>query len=546
MGRQATKIPARFGLLFCVFILASGPSEVHAQGGPGWSSVFEFGARPDGVTLNTKAIQEAIDARSSSGGGTVYFPPGTYLSGTIVLRSHVTLLLDAGAVLLGSPELKDYPVTIPAYRSYTDNYTERSLIYAENAENIAILGRGTVDGQGAAFKDRKTPEDPYKLRPYMIRFIQCRDVTVRDVTLRNSPMWVQHYLACDDVLIEGITVDSIVAGNNDGIDIDSCHRVRISNCDIRSGDDAIVLKATSDRACRDVTVTNSVLKSDCNAFKLGTESNGGFQNITFSNSTIYDTGLAAIALEMVDGGTLDQVLVDNIVIRNAGTAIFLRLGNRARPFLARGPGGSRGTWERREGLERPGMGSFRRVSLRNIQARGIDATGCSISGLPGHPIEEVSLENIRVTFAGGGKRELVDRAVPEVEEGYPEYKMFGMLPAYGFYVRHAAEVRFEQVEVDFETPDERPAFFFDDVGQLALVDVAGQLAAQAPALLLMKGVEGALISHCRPDRSIGTFLYVDKSRDISIMNNVFSNVREVFRAGAAMETNEVFLASNRE
>ena len=159
----------------------------------------------------------------------------------------------------------------------------------------------------------------------MIRMIQCSDVTVRDVTILDSPMWVQHYLACDDVLIDGITVRSHVANNNDGIDIDSCHRVRISNCDICSGDDALVLKATSDRACKDITVTNCVLSSYCNAFKLGTESNGGFHNIVLNNCSIYDTRLAAIALEMVDGGTLERVSVDNVVIQNAGTAIFMRL-----------------------------------------------------------------------------------------------------------------------------------------------------------------------------------------------------------------------------
>ncbi len=158
----------------------------------------------------------------------------------------------------------------------------------------------------------------------MIRMIECKDVTVRDITIVNSPMWVQHYIACDDLLIDGITVSSFVAGNNDGIDVDSCHRVRIANCDIYSGDDAIVLKATSARACKDVTVTNCVLSTHCNAFKLGTESNGGFQNITFSNSTVFDTRLSAVALEMVDGGLLERVTVNNIVLNNVGNAIFIR------------------------------------------------------------------------------------------------------------------------------------------------------------------------------------------------------------------------------
>ncbi len=284
-------------------------------------SVMDYDAKGDGIVLDTEAIQKAINDANKNGGGTVFIPAGKYLSGTIFFKSNVSLYLDAGSELLGSTNLDDYPVTICGYRSYTDNYTERSLIYAEKVENISILGMGTVNGQGAAFTHFQTKEDPgYKQRPYMLRFIECKNITVRDITIINSPMWVQHYLACEDVVIDGITVNSFVAGNNDGIDIDSCDKVRISNCNIDSGDDSIVLKATSDRPCKNVTITNCVLNSHTNAFKLGTESNGGFKNITFNNSIIQNTQLAAIALEMVDGGHLERVSVNNIAIENCGTA----------------------------------------------------------------------------------------------------------------------------------------------------------------------------------------------------------------------------------
>jgi hypothetical protein len=203
--------------------------------------IRDYGAEPDGETLCTQAIQEAVDHCAGSGGGVVYLPPGRWLSGTIVMKSGVTLQLDAGCTLLGSRDLAQYPPMVPAYRSYTDVYTDKSLIYAEKAERIAITGRGVIDGQGDAF------HGPYKVRPYMIRLIGCRDVVVEDVTLCNSPMWVQHYLACDDVRIDGVTVRSRVNLNNDGIDIDSCRRVLVTRCNIDSGDDAIVLKSTSDR-----------------------------------------------------------------------------------------------------------------------------------------------------------------------------------------------------------------------------------------------------------------------------------------------------------
>lgn len=420
---------------------------------PAKTAVFdvrEHGAAADGAALATKPIQAAIDACAAAGGGRVYFPPGRYLSGSLFLKTGVALDLEAGAILLGSKNLADYPSTVPAFRSYTDNYTEKSLIYAEKVENVAIVGRGKIDGQGAAFKG------PYKVRPYLIRMIECRNILIENVTIVNSPMWVQHYLACDDVVIRGIKVYSKVNANNDGIDIDCSQRVRISDCDISSGDDAIVLKATANRPCRDVAVANCTLSTLCNALKLGTESNGGFDNITVSNCTIYDTRLSGIAVEMVDGGALDRVSFSNIVMNKVGAPIFVRLGNRARPFLDNGP--------------KPGMGSLRNVSITNVQAIGADRTGCSITGLPGFPAENITLENIRLSFVGGGTAADAQRKIEEFPEKYPEYKMFGVLPAYGFYCRHARNVTFRNVETRFDAPDARPGLVRDDVEGLRLID----------------------------------------------------------------------------
>ena len=418
---------------------------------PARAGVRDFGAVGDGVRLDTAAIQKAIDACSAAGGGTLHFPAGRYLTGTIFLKSRVTLELEAGSVLLGSRKLADYPVTVPALRTYTDSYTDKSLIYAEKAEDIAIRGRGTIDGQGAAF------EGPYKVRPYTIRVIQCRNVSIEGVTIRDSPMWVQHYLDCDGVSIRDVTVRSRVNHNNDGIDIDGCRRVRISDCDIWSGDDAIVLKSTFAGLCRDVTVTNCVISSNCNALKLGTESNGGFENIVMSNCTVYDNRLAGIALEMVDGGTLDRVIVSNIVMNKVGAPIFMRLGNRARPYTENGP--------------RPGMGSFRNVIVSNVEATGCGPTGCALAGLPGHPIENVTVENVRLSFDGGGK--LRTDEVPEFPEKYPEFGMFGKLPAYGLYCRHARNLSLRNVRTSVAAADPRPALVCDDVKELELKGFTG-------------------------------------------------------------------------
>lgn len=415
--------------------------------------VRQRGAAADGSTPATKAIQVAVDACAAAGGGTVYFPPGRYLSGTIVLKSGVALELEAGAVLLGSANLADYPSHLAAFRSFTDSYTEKSLIYAEKVENIAIRGRGRIDGQGASFPQQA---HPYKLRPYLIRVIECRNILVEDVTIVNSPMWVQHYLASDDVVIRGIKVYSKVNHNNDGIDIDCSQRVRISDCDISSGDDAIVLKATANRPCRDVTVTNCTLNTNCNALKLGTESNGGFDNIAVSNCTIYDTRLAGIAVEMVDGGLLERVSFHNIVMKNTSCPIFVRLGNRARPFTEGGP--------------KPGMGRLRHVVISNVQAVGANNTGCSITGLPGHPVEDVTLDNVRLSFAGGGTPVDAQRKIEENADKYPEYRMFGTLPAYGFYCRHARNLTFRNVETRFDAPEARPGLVTEDVEGLRVID----------------------------------------------------------------------------
>lgn len=467
-------------MLLCLFTTA------FVFGAENIYDVRDYGARPDGKTLCTKSIQKAIDECAKQGGGTVYFPPGTFLSGTIYMKNNVMLRLDTGSTLLGSKNLKDYPPTVQAFRSYTDNYTDKSLIYGEKLQRIAITGNGTIDGQGRPFKG------PYKVRPYMIRIIECQNVLVKDVTIQNSPMWVQHYLACDDVLIDGITVRSRVNGNNDGIDIDSCYRVIISNCYVSSGDDAIVLKSTSARSCRDITVSNCVLSSHCNGLKMGTESNGGFQNIVITGCSIYDTRLAGIALEIVDGGTMDRVVVSNISMNGIGAPIFLRLGNRARPF--------------KKDMEKPKMGAMRNITISNIEATGANPTGCAISGLPGYAIENVTISNARLSFAGGGAKKDAARSIPENSTAYPEYSMFGRLPAYGFYCRHVKNLKLRNIHLQLAESDKRHALVAEDVQNLSIDDLDAPFSQDAAELIRLTDVKGALTRGCRPPTGTDTFL----------------------------------------
>lgn len=490
-------------------------------------NVRERGAAGDGQRMDTEVIQGAIDTCSRSGGGVVYFPAGQYLTGGVAMKSRVTLELDAGAVILGSTSLADYPNRIPALRSYTDGYVEKCLIYGEGLENIAITGRGTIDGQGAAFKG------PYKVRPYLMRFVGCRNVSVSGVEIRNSPMWVQHYLACEDVDIRGIRVHSKVNGNNDGIDIDACHRVRISDCDIVSGDDAIVLKSTCDRVCRDVTVTNCTISSDCNALKLGTESNGGFENIVMSNCTVYDTRLAGIALEVVDGGRFDRVAISNIVMKGVGTPIFIRLGNRARPFIDGGP--------------IPGMGTMRNITISGVDALATRNTGCAIAGLPGNLIESVTLSDIRITAPGGGKVSDAGREVPENPEKYPDFGMFGMLPAYGFYCRHVKNLVLRNVQTGFAQPDHRPALVCDDVEDLELAAGLLTASAEAEAAIRLAGVRNALLAGCRGAGVPAHWVRVtgERTRHVTVTGNHLPGVRQPVSAGPEVPRDAVFLNGNR-
>lgn len=501
-------------------------------------NVLDFGAIGNGKTINTTSIQDAID-KCSEKGGVVVFPSGNYVSGTLYFKSNVTLRIEKGATLWGSTNLADYPENLPDYTFFRKGTIKRTLIYAENCLNIAIEGEGTINGRGENFV---VPEDSkvnsYSVRPYLIWMIQCKGVRTEGVRLRNSALWMQHYLACDDVYIHNIDVFNHCNKNNDMLDIDGCYNVRISDCVGDTDDDGITLKSTSGRANENVVITNCLISSHCNALKTGTESNTGFKNITISNIVIHPSkqktviygkpaGISGIALEVVDGGHMDGIEISNVVIVGTEVPLFIRLGNRGRKY-------------HKEQIQ-PIVGSIKNIHISNVTAFNAGKTGSSITGIPEFPIENVSLENIRFYYAGGGTLEEANRIVPEKEKSYPDAIMFDNLSSYGLFCRHINNLKMNNVECYTLSPDLRPAFYFEGIKGLTLTDIQADYFNGEHALIKMKDTSKALLRNILASEKCNTLLQIDgvKTKNIRISEMDSSNYKKLVDFDIEVEQNEV-------
>ena len=440
-------------------------------------NIIDYGAISDTTTLSTKAIQQAIDDCYKNGGGRVVVPTGNFKTGSIELRSNVHLFLEQGATLFGSTRLQDYRPMKSNYVSLRTQNNTIQLIYAEQVKNVSIDGFGTIDGRGRTFK-KMSWNDEGITRPHLLRIIRGEDIVVKDITLRNSGCWMQHYLACDRLRIDGIKVFNRNNYNNDALDLDGCHNVIVTNMMADSDDDAITLKSTSPRLCENIRISNCVVSSHCNAVKLGTETNGGFRNINISGILVKPStdqkekffgqwrGSSAISLEIVDGGILENVNVSDITVEGTEAPIFIRLGNRGRGYKLRSEksvlNGKNNDDTITELIPIEHVGHINGIHLDNIQIHNAGTIGCSITGLPGHPVENVSLSNITLHHRGG----ITTADLPKIEEAikdekekeYPEATMWGNLPAKGFFVRHARNVQFNNVFVQTDQPDDRPDF----------------------------------------------------------------------------------------
>jgi polygalacturonase len=516
-------------LACCVFTFnPSGAANPPVQKSAPFSGAFEvrkFGAKGDGKALDSPAINKAIAAAAAAGGGTVLFTAGTYRSFSIRLKSNVALYLDQGATILAAhPNDGDGKYDLPEpnawdqYQDFGHSHWHNSLIWGENLENVSILGPGRIWGKGLvrSGSQSRTKEqndalekqgpDP-KAGPWgypnardavepgwgnkAIALKLSRNVIIRDISILHGGHFAILATGVDNLTIDNVKIDT----NRDGIDVDACKNVRISNCTINSPfDDAICPKSSYAlgyaRVTENVTITNCQVSgydegtlfdgtykrdfrnangtfSPTGRIKFGTESNGGFKNITVSNCVFdYSRGLA---LEAVDGALLEDVTISNITMRDiSNSPIFLRLGSRNR-----GP------------RETTKVGAMRRVIISNIVVYNADPKYSSIiSGIPGYLIEDVQLSNIRVYAKGGGTKEQAALDPPERENIYPEPAMFGDLPAYGFFIRHIKGLQMRDVEVSYLTSDQRPAFWLNDVIGAEFIHVKAQREVDVPTFVL--------------------------------------------------------------
>ncbi len=376
------------------------------------------------------------------------FPAGRYLTGTIQIKSNVTLRIEQDATLLGSTDAADYRNLDP-FIDGSGNPMGHALIVAVDAANVGLEGPGTVDGQSPQLKARQTP---YAMRPFLVRWVRCTHVTVRNIHLTNRGAWTLNLFQTRDAVIKDVTIRSRGLGlaNNDGINIDSSEHVRVNDCDVVSGDDALVIKATSAaRPSRDIVASDCKLSTSTNAIKLGTESIGGFADISVTRCQITDTKMAGIALYTVDGGDLRHVTISDVTMDGVTVPISIRLGARLKTF--------------REGDQpRLAPGKLRDVTIRNVSARGIGLIGLLINGVPGFPVEALTLEHVRLELPGGGTADAAKIQLPEKEKSYPEFDTFGKtMPAYGIYARHLHGVTFKDVRMTVLTPDARPSTVLD-------------------------------------------------------------------------------------
>jgi polygalacturonase len=427
-----------------------------------WLDAKNFGATGNGTTKDTAAIQAAINVCPP--GGFVWLHNGTFLSGTIFLTNSMTFYIDPTATLLGSGSSSDYPILNPPANNSQQGNCDMALVYAQSCTNVAIDGGGTINGNGR----NNFTSGAEATRPLAVWTALCNQVNIRNINIVDAACWTLVNMQSDFLTISNVNVnDDGLNGNRDGCDVVDCWHVIVANCTIDSGDDSICLKSGNSRGVNDVMVKNcTITKSQSNGLKFGTASTGAFSNITFQDCTVLNTSHSAMAVESVDGGAISDVTFQGINFSGCQNAIFIVLGSRDAGVS---PGSVNGI-------------TFRNITGSNMtDTRGCPISGCFTNGVD-YKISNLLFDNVNISFAGGLGS--VPSAPPEYAGQYPENTMWGNLPAYGYYIRHAANVTFTNCFTSAASVDFRPWLATNDVLNLTTVGPALNISQSATDLVL--------------------------------------------------------------
>jgi len=489
--------------------------------GVGVFNILDYGAKGDGETLNTAAIQAAIDSCAANKGGTVLVPSGNFLTGALVLKSNVALHLAPTAVILASTNEKDY---------YLDGNRSQYFMSANDAENITIEGMGTINGQGWEFPrgSESLPTDTFYLskmktgyatekrfRPHMVCFLKCTNITLRDATFTQAAQCATYWRDCSYVNIDGVIIYNRANQTTDGIHMKNCEHITISNAHVSGGDDAISIY----NSARNIAITNCFISSRWAGIRLGPAAEGIFENIAVSNCVIYDTYGCAIKMQMAAGGVMENISFSDLIMNNVTGPISLNLtsfrGYHYNPKIKYSVGVIRNIYFR--GIRATVVDKPYPTKIETPVFDGEKKSCITITSVNDHYIENISFSDVDITFPGGGTaEEAARRDIPELRGIYPEYFMFGVLPSYGMYVRNVKGLTLDNVRFCYQGKELRHALVCEGVDGLDITGFRAKGNVDAEALIRLEQSKNVFIHNSRPLNDITTFLKVEGSMSSEI------------------------------
>lgn len=434
-------------------------------------NILDYGAIGDDNTINTSAIQKAIDICSEMG-GTVYITNGVYVTGTLYLKSNVHLKIEAGATLKGSSNIVDYTNDTHKQMYKRETSLNRCLIFARDAQNITITGSGKIDGNVSSFPNKN---DPQHNRPMVFRFLDCNNLKMKDICISHMSSWATAWLYSSNIVVDGVTVDCSFSNTSDCLDFDGCTEVRVSNCNLIAADDCLSLQSSRvDKPCKNITITNCTFTSKWDALRIGLLSRGNIENVTVSNCVFKEIGHVGIQFELCEGGDMGNMVFSNLIMHNVRVPIYMAFFQQRACVDAP--------------MEMAPMGSMKGFTFSDISCQFDQvAKKCAaykeeitpknsmifITGMPGYNIQDISFNNIQLETNGGAtKNDFNNVEVPELTLDYLKGWWAGIytsdrdsiiIPAHGIYARHVDGLYLNNMQMSTKNIDERPAIYLDDV-----------------------------------------------------------------------------------